>query len=158
MGHNLGLGHRIGIMADDSELRPRQVSPESLVVDVDENSDTQLDIRWAAPQNRSKFTNLLYDVEARLVQSQSWENINSVYHTVFRIYHTEDKLFVGRLHISRREQDVEVILRVRARGQQVSEQGEKHELVGEWSQHIVVTFLGTKTLKHMAKEVQMTNL
>ncbi|XP_012937017.1 uncharacterized protein LOC106011528 [Aplysia californica] len=164
MGHNLALGHITGVLVEDSELKPGAVLPDTLTIALGEDSPLQTDLNWEKPANVHRLTGVSYDVEAKAPDGENdWQLITSVRQPVFRIYHTEETLFLGKCRIARQETDVTVCLRVRARGE-LSHQGQPsgHMLLGDWSQDIRVIFVGTRPTHnvdvHISEVLDITKL
>ncbi|CAG5134713.1 unnamed protein product [Candidula unifasciata] len=127
---------------DDPELKPKPVEIESNEYIVDDDMPMQIDIKWKKPENADKFKSLTYKIDIKPESiADNWTTVGLVKFPVFRVYHTDGKLLLGKVHVARQSHDLIYLLRCQVLGE-VSQTSESCVLESTWSRSVALIFRG----------------
>ncbi|BFZ19892.1 hypothetical protein BsWGS_22931 [Bradybaena similaris] len=142
IAQNLSLDHVSVPQTTHPELRPDAVKMEVTEYIVNDDSPIQIDVKWSKPENADQFKSLAYQIDIKPEpSSNTWTTVGCVRFSVFRVYHTTDKLLLGKVHVSRQSYDLIYALRCRALGE-MHENNVSCVVESEWSQNVTLVFRG----------------
>lgn len=120
---------------------PMAVEPEKMMFNLWENTQTQTEVRWKPPENKDKFSSILYQLELKKGDGE-WIELAENRLALYRIYYVDGVAIFGRQRIS---QDIGVLmvrLRIRAVGE-INLSGKVERKIGPWSNEILFSLEGS---------------